>query len=45
MASLIEDNAVRWKIRQGGLPEYQRVSTLGKSAAKAGAREIPRVHR
>ena len=28
MASLIEDNAVRWKIRQGGLPEYQRVSTL-----------------
>ena len=29
MASLIEDNAVQWKIRQGGLPEYQRVSTLG----------------
>ena len=28
MASSIEDNAVRWEIRQGGLPEYQRVSTL-----------------
>ena len=24
----IEDNAVRWKIRQGVLPEYQCVSTL-----------------
>ena len=23
-----EENAVRWEIRQGGLPEYQRVSTL-----------------
>ena len=28
MASSIEDNAVRWKIRQGGLPEYQCASTF-----------------
>lgn len=30
MASSIEDNAVRWKIRQGCLPEYQCASTLGR---------------
>ena len=28
MASLTENNAVRWKIRQGGLPKYNADKTL-----------------
>ena len=28
MASSIEANVVRWKLKQGGLPEYERYSTL-----------------
>lgn len=35
VASSIEANAVRWEIRQGGLPEYQHVSTLVSSYGHA----------
>ena len=41
MASLIEDNAVQWKIRQGGLPEYQRVITLVSVLTEARIPFIP----
>ena len=34
VALLTEDNAVRWKNRSGGLPEYKRDSVLGGTGVK-----------